>query len=79
MLPAFYNSKDLKNKKTEYMLKATNQILPGQKISSPSKSVLRQVLLILLALMIIGIILYGGAMILILLMFIIAGGGGGGF
>jgi len=77
MLPAFYNSKDLKNKKTEYMLKATNQILPGQKISSPSKSVLRQVLLILLALMIIGIILYGGAMILILLMFIIAGGGGG--
>ena len=79
MLPAFYNSKDLKNKKTEYMLKATNQILPGQKISSPSKSVLRQVLLILLALMIIGIILYGGAMILILLVFIIAGGGGGGF
>ena len=44
MLPAFYNSKDLKNKKTEYMLKATNQILPGQKISSPSKSVLRQIL-----------------------------------
>ena len=79
MLPAFYNSKDIKNKKTEYVLKATNQILPGQKISSPSKSLLKQVLVTLLVLMIIGILLYGGAMLLIVLMFIIAGGGGGGF
>ena len=58
MLPAFYNSKDLKNKKTEYMLKSTSQILPGQTISSPSKSVSRQILLILLVLMIVGLVLY---------------------
>ena len=64
MLPAFYNSKDLKNKKTEYMLKSTSQILPGQTISSPSKSVSRQILLILLVLMIVGLVLYLGALLL---------------
>jgi hypothetical protein len=80
MLPAFYNSKDLKNKKTEYMLKATNQILPGQKISSPSKSVLRQILVILLILMIVGVVLYLGALLLFyFFLILIAGGGGGGF
>ena len=80
MLPAFYNSKDLKNKKTEYMLKSTSQILPGQTISSPSKSVSRQILLILLVLMIVGLVLYLGALLLFyFFLILIAGGGGGGF
>ena len=58
MLPAFYNSKDLKNKKTEYVLKTTNQILPGQSLTNPSKSLLRQILVTLVILGVVGLLIY---------------------
>ena len=58
MLPAFFNSKDIKNKKTEYMLKATNQILPGQTINNPSKSLLSKILVTLVIMAIIGLLIY---------------------
>ena len=58
MLPAFYNSKDIKNKKTEYVLKTTNQILPGQSLTNPSKSLLSKILVTLVILGVVGLLIY---------------------
>ena len=58
MIPAFYNSRDVKNKKTEYMLKATNQIMPGQTITNPSRSLLSKILVTLFIMAIIGLLIY---------------------
>jgi len=48
----------VKNKKTEYMLKATNQIMPGQTINNPSRSLLSKILVTLFIMAIIGLLIY---------------------
>ena len=66
MLPAFFNSWDLKNKKRKYVLKKANHILHDQNLASPPKSTLVKVLLALILLTIIGLAIYAVVMILLI-------------
>ena len=80
LLPAIYYKSDIENKKYEHHLKITNQILPNQSITNPTKSninFLLQILIILLLIVfVLGLIFSGGWLLILLLL---AGGGGGAF
>lgn len=80
LLPAIYYKSDIENKKYEHHLKITNQILPNQSITNPTKSkinfLLQSLILLLLIVFVLGLILSGGWLLILLLL---AGGGGGAF
>ena len=80
LLPAIYYKSDIENKKYEHHLKITNQILPNQIITNPSKSRIRFVLeslIVLFLIVFVVVLILSGGWILILLL--LAGGGGGAF
>ena len=80
LLPAIYYKSDIENKKYEHHLKITNQILPNQSITNPSKSKIRfllQSLIVLLLIVFVVVLILSGGWLLIL--FLLAGGGGGAF
>ena len=80
LLPAIYYNSDLENKKLEHHLRLTNQILPNQSITNPTKSninFLLQILIILLSIVFVLVLIFSGGWLLILLLF--ASGGGGAF
>lgn len=80
LLPAITYSSDIENKKLEYHLKTTNQILPNQSITNPSKSIIKILLESSIILTIIGFVtlfvMSGG---LLLFIYLIAYGSGGAF
>ena len=80
LLPAIYYKSDIENKKYEHHLKITNQILPNQSITNPSKSRIRfllESLIVLFLIVFVVILILSGGWLLIL--FLLAGGGGGAF
>ena len=80
LLPAIYYKSDIENKKYEHHLKITNQILPNQSITNPSKSrirfLLESLIVLFLIVFVVVLILSGGWLLILLLL---AGGGGGAF
>ena len=80
LLPAIYYKSDIENKKYEHYLKITNQILPNQSITNPSKSrigfLLESLIVLFLIVFVLVLILSGGWL---LILFLLAGGGGGAF
>ena len=80
LLPAIYYKSDIENKKYEHYLKITNQILPNQSITNPSKSrikfLLESLFVLFLIVFVVVLILSGGWL---LVLFLLAGGGGGAF
>ena len=80
LLPAIYYKSDIENKKYEHHLKITNQILPNQSITNPSKSrfrfLLESLIVLFLIVFVVVLILSGGWL---LILFLLAGGGGGAF
>ena len=80
LLPAIYYKSDIENKKYEHHLKITNQILPNQSITNPSKSRIRfllESLIVLFLIVFVVVLILSGGWLLIL--FLLAGGGGGAF
>lgn len=80
LLPAIYYKSDIENKKYEHYLKITNQILPNQSITNPSKSRIKFLfeslfVLFLIIFFTVGILAIGKGLIILLL----AGGGGAVF
>ena len=82
LLPAIYYKSDIENKKYEHYLKITNQILPNQSITNPSKSRIGFLLeslivlfLVVFVVLVVVFILSGGWLMILLLL----SGGGGAF